>query len=1026
MHPKRKRTQQNAAAGGIALLLLLAGLLLLFGTPRPGMLDTGQYDLILPQLGLSRGDAYTQAEYYTRPNELFAIDSMPWSGLLQVTSAPALVYPASLVSAVCGLFGQPFSTVCLAVLLLLLLSAAVFVLTKSLYALFGGLGVFFGGIYSAGILCGNYLLYLNSLYPTAMFLVALTAFAAAVFRGWALLRQPEARGVSIWLPAALCGLLLLTASEFSIVLLLPVVVSVAVLGFRTAKCSPRFARRTACVVLAVLALAFCSVRFTAQNAQEFNKTNLYHSFFDGVLLAADDPAQVLTDFNMDTGLTADIGKSAYLSEDAYYISPNGDRANEIFDHLSYTRIVTYYTSHPAALLRLTGQILPQAGHVDTARCVAVDDASPLTRADYWDLLRRFLFETPAAFAALSLACVLLGVLCLLRRRPGLMALLWLLPLSGWALLFAALVSGGTAGIEENRIPFQLFCDLQVCAVLTFIAFGIQSAVRCIAYSPLSARKTPEPIFEQEPYAPLPLAQSNGFTHIQNALHGILADSKRFALASALVCLLVMTSVLFFPRIGAYNNGDFGRMMDAMGLVYTPEDYFDPAVQYEKVIENYDYLEPYDWTRIRPGNMELTQSWISAGMRMLYDLAGVPFSTATLAVFHLILLTLCIYRLFLAAHRHFGKNPALFGVVLYLVLFCGSYNLGWLNSLFGEGIAFIGLMCVLASSVQVIDSGTKASRRFGLFLLVLASAYLACAKAQYAVLAPVLLIWWAALAISTSSGLKARLLNLAAAAVVISFIGVCCVGVYTHNESISSQDTLYSGLMNGILLYADDPEEALTELGLDPALAADAGKHPYLSKDEYYCPPRTEMAEKMIYSKVSSTDYLFWYLRHPKAFWALLNDTAEASAEDMPNFNMYIGEYNNVPHRTVHKFDLWAQIRPSLTPHRFALYILIFGASAVFALVMIFRRKTPKAKKLFAELLLVLMALGALQYPLPMVGNGHSDPIKQLYLFREVYDMVFLLLSVWFVFHLFPWLRGKLRTVLSGKLKRKERVQNAGA
>ena len=76
--------------------------------------------------------------------------------------------------------------------------------------------------------------------------------------------------------------------------------------------------------------------------------------------------------------------------------------------------------------------------------------------------------------------------------------------------------------------------------------------------------------------------------------------------------------------------------------------------------------------------------------------------------------------------------------------------------------------------------------------------------------------------------------------------------------------------------------------------------------------------------------------------------------------------------------------------------------------------------------MLLIALGAIQYPLPMVGNGHSDPIKQLYLFREVYDMVFLLIIVWAVKWLVPAVQNRFGGRIRKKNAKEEDVQNAGA
>ncbi len=1012
---KYLHVQQNIAAGAVAFLFLLASLLLLLQSPRPGMLDSGLYDMILPQLGLSRGSFYAQDVYYTQPNEQFVISQLPWSGIVQVTPTSSLVYPAALTSILCGLTGHAFSTVVLAVVLVCLFSVALFVLVKSLYVLFGGCGVLTGSLWGFVVLSGNYLLYFNSFYSTAMFLLALTAFAAAVFRAWALLRRSKQCRLSVWLPVALTGLLLTTASEVSVVLVPLVLIIVLIIGLFA---SGAAWRHKAAVLFAAALLLLCSVRFGVQNGQIFNRINLYHSFFDGVLTVADSPEKTLSDFELDPLLVQDVGKSAYLDEEAYYISPNGSQADEIFDHISYSRILGYYLRHPSMLQRLISSVLPQAGHVDTSYCVSVSsDAGAVIRADYWDLMRRFFFVEPTAFLLVSLCCAALGIGCFWLRRRGLGCALLLAGASGWLTLIMALIGCGTADIIFGRIFFQSFLDLQLCILVAFAAYGIKRAVLGIAYSRLSTRQVPAAIFPAEGYEPLAFPQSAWFAECKDAAWRILSDSRRYTLAASVLCFLVMGYVIFVPRIGAYNNGDFGRMMDAMGLVYTPEDYFYPSVQMQKAIERYDYLEPYDWSRIRPGKMELTQSWISAGMRVLYELTGIPFSTAVLAGFHILVLACCFYELTLAIHRHWGKKAALLSTILYYFMFCGSYNLGWLNSLFGEGIAYVGLMLVLAASVHTIEHTSGAGRRHGLELLAVSSIYLACAKAQYAVLVPVLLIWWFILAFCTAAGRKKKIFSLVGAAFLAIALVSYASGVYANNESVSSQDTLYGGLLNGILTYADDPVQALQELGLDTGLVADKGKNHYLPKEEYYCPPRTEKAEELIYSKVSSTDYLFWYLRHPKAFWHLLNDTAVASAEVMPDFNIYIGENNTQPHRTVNKFNLWAQLRPMLIPRLFVLYVLLFGAIYIVSFVKIFRRRSSGRSKLYAGLLMMLIALGALQYPLPIVGNGRSDAVKQLYFFREVYDMVFLLLIVWGIFRLRPKLCA-LGRKLTGRLRNK--------
>ena len=966
--------QQNLAALALAVISLLGCVMILFLPPRPTMGDTGLYSLVLPQLGLTQGS--TQG--------VFAGTGIPWGSLLQWTSGPSLAYPAALAQLLA--FGGEVSLTLLAGILAVLYAIALFFLCKALCARFGGWGMLASSLWALAGICGNYVLYFASLYAWGWLLVTATAFAAGAFRGMALLRQGVG-GKTVWLPLWITGLLLLTASELCVVLLLPVLG----LFFRQALSAEKVRRGKALAVLAAAVLTLCAGRFALENGQIFNQTNLYHSFFDGLLTLSPDPEQTLRDFELDENLLQDVGKSAYLPEEDYYISPNADRAAEIFDHLSYGRITAYYLRHPGLLTAMAGKLLETGGHVDVGLCVCTE-GTPVPRGDYWDLLRSFLFSGTGKFLAVSVLCALVGLGACLKKKtawglPGL-----LLPLCGGLWLLAAILGCGLAEGERNRIGFQLLFDGQLVYLLTLSGLAVTGLFRMVVYSPLSARTTPEPVFPAEGYVPFRVPAWT--VKAKAKLSAIWEDPRAFSRWMAFLCLTVMVLVLYVPRFGAYNNGDFGRMMDAMGLVHTPENYFHPETQYQKVIEGYDYLEPYDWTRIRPGKMELTQSWLSALMRVLYDLAGVPFSTAILALFHLLTLSLCVYALLTALYRQWGKGAATVGGIGYLLFFCGSYNLGWLNSLYGEGIAFVGLMLVLASSAKTIQAQTASERRWGLVLLGFSCVYLACAKAQYAVLAPVLLLWWAVLAISTAEGVKKKLISAGAAVLVAALLGSYALGVYGNNESISSQDTLYSGLMNGILLYADDPEEALEDLGLDPGLIADKGKHPYLPKEDYYCPPRTEKAEELLYSKVSSTKYLAWYLKHPKAFWHLLDDTASYAADPMPDFNLYIGETNVGSHRTVNKWNLWAQMRPNLLPRRFAGYLLLFGLPAIAALMTIFRKGADRRRKLYAGLLLVLLAIGAMQYPLPMVGNGRSDPIKQLYLFREVTDFTYLFLLTW--------------------------------
>ena len=169
--------QQNIAAFALGAIGLLGCLMILFLPPRPAMGDTGLYSLVLPQLGLTQGS--TQG--------VFAGTGIPWGSLLQWTSGPSLVYPAALAQILA--LGGEVSVTLLAGILAVLYAIALFFLCKALCALFGGWGLLASCLWAFAAICGNYVLYFASLYAWGWLLVTATAFAAAAFRGMALLRQ---------------------------------------------------------------------------------------------------------------------------------------------------------------------------------------------------------------------------------------------------------------------------------------------------------------------------------------------------------------------------------------------------------------------------------------------------------------------------------------------------------------------------------------------------------------------------------------------------------------------------------------------------------------------------------------------------------------------------------------------------------------------------------------------------------------------------------------------------------------------
>lgn len=992
----------------IMAMLLLIGIFMM--NPRPSLLDTGQYDLLLQEYGLSRSESlYSSDQYYTRANEQFQIETTPWKELLLLKPMRSLVYPIRIICFICTLLHIPFSTVYLTILLAVIMLLALYILIKSLYVHIKEFSAVVGGLLCLILLCGNYIIPMNSLYSKGMFLVSLFCFAAAVLRGSALLKNNSISKKSILLPIAITSILLLNSME-TMVVIYPLIIGICI--YCVIQCSKK--RRCSikyyvCSVVMILGITYSCFTFYMNSTLLFSEVNLYQTVFDGVLVHSQDPEQALASFGLEEEFRQDIGKTAFYPATEYYIAPMDDEnKDKIYDHLSYWKVGKYYSSHISEFLKITQEALVTTARIDSNQFIYTMDSledghkQQVVRHEWWNLFRDLLYSSHQFYFILCLLMVVTGFFFLFRKRRKLAYIFWILTVSDFAMLSLIIFAAGDTGFAEYAYTFQVLADIMLVMLLTSMCIAISKISQYVFCSNLSERK-PEPTsYASERFVPLLEEKyvKNKKEKVRYFVDSALGNRKVFVGCTTVVCGFIMLIVMFVPRIGSYNNGDFGRIMDAMNLTYIPEDYYNPSEQCTKIIELFNYIEPYDWSGLRPSKLRLSQTYVSAIMRIVYQLTGIGFSTAIVAVFYHILVVLSFSVIMKTAYQWLGKRTGVLAV-LFIVMFCGSYNLGWLNSLFGEGVGFVGLMMVIASSLSLLEKkqgDTGVILRF--VMLGGSSIFLTGGKSQYTVLCPILMLWMLILVLCYMPRKSIqRFLVCTATSLWIVMIGTAAYNVYRQDSKISSQDTLYQGLCNGILVVAEDPVEALSELGLDSSLAQDAGKNAYLPDGEYYCVPRSELAEKLIYSKVSTFDYLLWYIKHPISFYKMLNVAAKASNADMPDYNLYVGEKTTEDHRIVSKLNLWKEVRPYMTPSYFLGYVFIFGIIVLYCFWKIKSKKTDGKSKLYHMLFLVIMAIGVFEYPLTVIGNGYSDNIKQLYLFRVVFDIMIFVMIGWVIDYL---------------------------
>ena len=191
---------------------------------------------------------------------------------------------------------------------------------------------------------------------------------------------------------------------------------------------------------------------------------------------------------------------------------------------------------------------------------------------------------------------------------------------------------------------------------------------------------------------------------------------------------------------------------------------------------------------------------------------------------------------------------------------------------------------------------------------------------------------------------------------------------------------------GALMIADDVDAAMEELGLDPVLKADIGKHAYHADEDYVYPMLSDEAEEAIYSKINALTMVRYYLRHPGDLLKMLDHAAQESRTLHSHFMAYTDERYDL-HEGMYRFNLWQAVRPYTACQAFWQYVLLYGAGLIVCIRVMCSRGRCAQQRLLAFLLVCVMLTGAFQYPLTVIGNGFADNNKQLFTFMLCHDLL---------------------------------------
>lgn len=967
-----QQAQRKAREAGViaAILVVAAVLYTLFATPALSVRRDGSELLIMEALGLADVEPAQTGEVA----EQFAYLRYDMGSLLSL-SAPAVAYPAALVRLVTQPFGRLFDTRLLACVYALIMGLGAYMAVRGLWnhSRLAASGA--GGLLAALATYTPAVCYLNSLYDNGAVLAFSVLYLGAVIR---CLCRARGAGIGSAMLALVCAALLLRA-QAEMIILSPFMV--AALALCVYHALPRDRRMGVSLLCCGLTLLLCvqgvAAGFTAESDVQSDAAN-YLAVFQGYLPASDDVAGDLQSLGLPADCAEDVGRSYYDAEDAFVHNPRNEAEREgLLDKITLGQRLRFCLTHPRRVAQMLSMHAPHFYNAYNDRMITSDGQTRYTRLSPLILLDLLL---PMSGAGTLMFYPLLGaLLCLLcafaaPRNSGLTKLCVCLCLTMLGLacyLPACMALTGIADISMVKVLTFVFAWIGLFAA---IVSGLCFANRCMIF----------------------LADRNATLRRREAAPEALRVLRIAFTRSTLVtvCALLCAVIGFCTlspevHIGGVNNGDYGRMMDQLGLFWTDDVAQDLAYQSSRVIEEYTMPEPFHPERLTALDPSYSLSFPAALARLWSRLTGAPFNTRTIAAVLFFVTSLCILLMIRDLYPLLGGLTILPAAGLIAMLLGENY-VAWYNALFGESMVSVGLVMTLACALHLITM-PRGSRKSWLWLPLLGFSVrlLTCSKAQMALALPGGLALLIGLCVyHHPKGVKKLTAYVLAASLIVGLICWNTLGIYRKNEGVSARQTVWQSVFYGALMIADDPDAAMAELGIDPAMKADIGKHAYYADEDYVYPLYSAEADKGFYDHVSTTTMVMYYLRHPLDLLTMLDRAAEESVQLPTRFMAYTDEAY-AEHQTLMGFTAWLHLRPMTACHAFWQYVLLYGAAVALCLYLLCSRKSAALERLLSLLFLCIMAIGVLQYPLSVIGNGFADNNKQLYGFMLCHDLLVL-------------------------------------
>jgi hypothetical protein len=455
-----------------------------------------------------------------------------------------------------------------------------------------------------------------------------------------------------------------------------------------------------------------------------------------------------------------------------------------------------------------------------------------------------------------------------------------------------------------------------------------------------------------------------------------------AIIITILGIILLHSLFINPILGKFNNGDFDRLMVYGGISETGKNYgeiYDGFMHVKYQIGNPKIFLPVYW------------DWVSGAvlvkLAVVFSVITTGFSTTEFDIRYLGFIYSAIFLIasfFILSYKRFSKVTKILAGAFIILFFTSTCYIAYFNSFYGEAATVVFFLLNIGTYLYLITKKEPKIRHFVYFFI--ASGGFLTAKSQNLPLLIFMLIMYGGLYLCYKEREYRKSILIGTAAV----FAVCFISYFSLTDTIK-QNNLFQSVFSGVLIESKNPEKDLEELGLNKKLAVYAG-HSFYNKDNGLDPLGKEMMEEF-YPKISNWKILGFYLRHPDIMWDRIEDAAEYTY-DISKPGTWSYEKNKFDsNRKVNNFRLDFLEKFKNVHHNVYLYLVFSVVYSGISLAYLIKSKQSDIK-LLNLMMIFILAAGSSQFILPMIGAGHGDFGKHLFLLNFSYDIMLGITLVW--------------------------------